>query len=151
MTHRNSDRYHPYGHGNVTPHRGTPSSDAPPTQRAAILPGANPPSRPPATPPHQLQGILDKILAGVNANAAAIHALQQDLQRQTDLMDEALRSSFSIEKSGYKVINYITISGLSILYLQAELLHESSILFCKTLNRLPDQKSILVRRTQKRY
>eukprot|EP00731_Ephydatia_muelleri_P002679 Em0001g2679a len=32
-------------------------------------------------------------------------------------------------------------SGLNI---QAELLHESSILFCKSLNRLPDQKSILI-------
>ena len=107
MTRRNSDRYHPYGHGNVIPHRRTPSSEAPPTQRAAILPGANPPSRMPATPLHQLQGILYKILAGVNANAAAIHALQQGVQRQTDLMDDTLRPLSASKKriQGKKLYN----------------------------------------------
>lgn len=56
---------------------------------------------------HQLQAILDRILAGVNANAATMTAMQEELHRHSDLLDEALRSSFSIEKSGYKVIAII--------------------------------------------
>ena len=78
------------------------SSTASRQTRGNILPtNVNPPpvqSRgTAATPPtHQLQGTLDKIIASVNA-------IQAEQRRQSDTLDEFMQSSFSIEKSGYKV------------------------------------------------
>ncbi|KAL5509578.1 hypothetical protein EMCRGX_G004970 [Ephydatia muelleri] len=77
-----------------------------------------PPTIPP--PPHQLQGSLDRIMATMNA-------IQAEQKRQSDALEEFLQSSYSIEKSGYK----------------NDLLQETGALFCATVDRLPEHKSIL--------
>eukprot|EP00731_Ephydatia_muelleri_P028789 Em0020g433a len=132
------DRFHPY----VLPHSDRPSTSrindhvpAPavrgnihPPASAPVAPALAPVQRPAAAAPHHpLQASLDKIIAGINEISLTLVTIQLEQQTQASQLNDLMQSSFSIEKSGYK----------------DELLLETSMLFCTTLNRQPDQKSIL--------
>lgn len=54
--------------------------------------------------PHPLQVTLDRIMTVLDANSKTLASLEAKQKHQGDLLEELAQSSFSIEKSGYKVI-----------------------------------------------
>ena len=116
-----SDRFRPY----VNPHSDRPSTSRdlnndqvptpalrgtihPPTS-TSVAPMLAPVQRPaPATPPHPLQASLDRIIAGISGISLTLTSLQLEQQRQASQLNDLIQSSFSIEKSGYKVYSSLT-------------------------------------------
>mgnify|MGYP003473945511 CR=1 FL=1 len=118
-----SDHFHPY----VNPHSDRPSTsrdrnnDEVPTpvvtsrgtihppMSTSVAPMLAPVQRPaPATPPHPLQASLDRIIAGISGISLTLTSLQLEQQRQASQLNDLIQSSFSIEKSGYKVYASLT-------------------------------------------
>ena len=82
-----------------------------PPLNAPIAPTPVPVQRPAAaTPPHPLQISLDRIIGGLNDISHTVTTMQLEQQRMAGQLNELLQSSFSIEKSGYKVWSKVIIS-----------------------------------------
>ena len=93
-TSRTNDRV-PAPAGRGTSAVGLLHASAPAVQR--------PPVTTPATPPHPLQATLDRIITGINEISLTLTGVQLEQQRQATQLNDLLQSSFTIEKSGYKV------------------------------------------------
>ena len=53
--------------------------------------------------PHQFQPTLDNIIILLETISRRLASLEQEQKNQGDLLQELIQSSFTIEKSGYKV------------------------------------------------
>ena len=100
-------------------------------------------------PPHQLQPSLDTIVTTMTANSTLLNRVLTEQENIKATLDELVQSSFCIEKSGFKVSKKYTSTCssdtcLCCLFIQDDLLVETGLLFCKVMDRLPDQKEILV-------
>ena len=109
------DRFHPYRNSDRPSTSTSRNVHEPgiihPPLNAPIAPAPVPVQRPAAaTPPHPLQISLDRIIGGVSDISHTVTTMQLEQQRMAGQLNELLQSSFSIEKSGYKVWSKVIIS-----------------------------------------
>ena len=102
-----NDRFHPYSYPDgIRPNVPSSSPAAGRCNTTTILP-SHPVQRPPcaatATAPHPLQATLDKIMGGINTISTAVSAMKTEQEKHAKQLDDLIQSSFTIEKSGYKV------------------------------------------------
>eukprot|EP00731_Ephydatia_muelleri_P016376 Em0009g800a len=75
-----------------------------------------------------LQPSLDTIITTMGSNSSLLNRVLTEQENIKATLNDLVQSSFCIEKSGFK----------------DDLLVESGLLFCKVMDRLPDQKEISV-------
>ena len=84
----------------------------------------------------------------MGTNSALLNRVLTEQENIKATLNDLVQSSFCIEKSGFKVskqkLSTASDTCLCCLFIQDDLLVESGLLFCKVMDRLPDQKEISV-------